>query len=132
MYSMPSFWAAAAIVVTGMPTTPNIASTPWVFRARAMMVLPSISAMRHSSCGLGARVIARVGGNSNGLPKAVSARRQAFRNSGSVTSSEIATKSTMTGIPITIASWATSTRFVVTRGPSSSCTRTVAYGRWSL
>src|SRR5512138_3082371 len=45
---MPSLGAAAAIPVTGTPTTPNSSSTPCCFKQRATSLAPSISAMMYS------------------------------------------------------------------------------------
>src|SRR5262247_2117514 len=45
---MPSLGAAAAIPVTGTPTTPNSSSTPCCFKQRATSLAPSISAMMDS------------------------------------------------------------------------------------
>ena len=40
MYLIPSACAAPATSTTGIPTTPNIYSTPWVFKAQARRVAP--------------------------------------------------------------------------------------------
>src|SRR5215470_3231718 len=47
---MPSLGAAAAIPVTGTPTTPKSSSMPCCFKHRATNRAPSISAILCSSC----------------------------------------------------------------------------------
>src|SRR5215470_13219892 len=65
---MPSLDAAAAIPVTGTPTTPNSSSTPCCFKQRATSLAPSISAMMYSYATSGFGPGANYPDWHNGLP----------------------------------------------------------------